>query len=76
MRQRREWGTMVASIGNLRHGVSTDIVVLVTCLLLGKLASEHSPSDHGGRLLSRRLGSLHGKSVASSCPPIRYIMEV
>ena len=44
--------------------------VVVTCVLLGKFASEHTPSDHGGRLPSRRLGSLHAESVASSRPPI------
>jgi hypothetical protein len=48
--------------------------VVVTCVLLGKLASEHAPSDHGGRLPSRRLGSLHAESVASLHPPIRDIM--
>jgi len=42
--------------------------------LLGKLASEHTPSDHGGRLPSRRLCSLHAELVASSRPPIRNIM--
>jgi len=44
--------------------------VVVTCVLLGKLASKHAPSDHGGRQPSRRLGSLHAKSVASLHPPI------
>ena len=49
--------------------------VVVMCVLLGKLASEHAPSDHGGRLPSRRLGSLHADElVASLRPPIRYIM--
>ena len=32
--------------------------VIVACVLLGKLASKHAPSNHGGRLPSRRLGSL------------------
>jgi len=40
---------MVASIGNLRHGVSTDIVLVVTCLLLGKLAANtHPPTMAAG----------------------------
>jgi hypothetical protein len=46
----------------------------VMCVLLGKLASKHTPSDHGGRLPSRRLRSLHAESVASLRPPIRDIM--
>jgi len=44
------------------------------CVLLGKLASEHTPSEYGGWLPSRRLRSLHAKSVASSRPPIGNIM--
>jgi hypothetical protein len=48
--------------------------VVVTCGLLGKLASKHAPSDHNGRLPSRRLSSLYAKSVTSLCPPIRDIM--
>jgi hypothetical protein len=55
-------------------GVDGRCGVVVGCVLLGKLAREHTPSDHGGRLPSRRLGSLHAKSVASSRPPIRNIM--
>jgi hypothetical protein len=50
--------------------------VVVSVFLLGKLASEHAPTDHDGRLLSRRRGSLHAESVASLRPPIRYIMVV
>ena len=50
--------------------------VVVMCVLLGKLASEHSPSDHGGRLTSRHLSSLHAESVTSLRPPIWYIMAV
>ena len=34
-------------------------VVVTYCVLLCKLASKHAPSDHGGRLPSHRLGSLH-----------------
>ena len=48
--------------------------VVVTCVLLGKLASGHAPSDHGGRLPSHRLGSHHADLVASLRPPIREIM--
>ena len=70
----REWDTMAAVVSHLGHNMSTDVVGVVTCVLLGKLASKHTPSDHGGRLLSRRLGSLHAESVASSCPPIWNIM--
>jgi len=44
--------------------------------LLGKLASKHAPTNHDGRLLSRRRGSLYAKWVASSRLPIRYIMVV
>ena len=43
--------------------------VVVTCVLLGKLASKHTTSDHGGRLPSHRLSSLHAESVDSSRPP-------
>jgi hypothetical protein len=67
---------MVAIVGNLRHDVSTDVVGCCDVFLLGKLASKHAPSDHGGRLPSRHLGSLHAESVASLRPPIRDIMEV
>ncbi len=62
---------MAAAVGHLGHNVSKDVV---TCVFLGKLASEHTPSDHGGRLLSCRLCSLHAESVASSRPPIQNIM--
>ena len=55
-------------------GVDGRCGVVVCCVLLGKLAREHTPSDHGGRLPSRRLGSLHAKSVASPRPPIGNIM--
>jgi len=48
--------------------------VVVACVLLGKLASKHAPSNHGGRLPSRRLGSLHAESVASLRPPIQDVM--
>jgi hypothetical protein len=48
--------------------------VVVGCALLDKLASKHAFFDHGGRLPSHRLGSLHTKSVASLRPPIRSIM--
>jgi hypothetical protein len=48
--------------------------VVVTCVLLGKLANAHAPSDHGSQLPSRRLGSLHVDLVASLRPPIREIM--
>ena len=37
------------------------VVVIVTCVLLSKLASKHATSDHGSRLPSRRLGSLHSQ---------------
>jgi hypothetical protein len=66
---------MAAIVGNLRHDVSIDVVGCCDmCFARGKLASEHAPSDHGGRLPSRRLGSLHAESVASLHPPIRDIM--
>jgi hypothetical protein len=65
---------MAAVVGHLGHDMSTDVWVVVTCVLQGKLPSEHEPSNHGGRLPSRRLGSLHAESVASSRPPIRDIM--
>ncbi len=65
---------MAAVVGHLGHDVSKDVVIVVTCVLLGKLASKHTPSDHGSRLPSRRLGSLHSKSIASSHPPIWNIM--
>jgi len=48
--------------------------VVVKCVLLGKLASKHASSDHGRRLPSRHLGSLHAKPVTSWRPPIRDIM--
>jgi hypothetical protein len=44
--------------------------------LLGKLASKYAPTDHDGRLPSRRRGSLHAELVASLRLPIRYIMVV
>jgi hypothetical protein len=44
--------------------------------LLGKLASKYAPPDHGGQLPSRRLGSLHTKTVASLHLPIWDIMVV
>jgi len=50
--------------------------VVVSVFLLGKLASEHAPTDHDGWLPSCHRGRLHAKSVASSPPPIRYIMVV
>jgi hypothetical protein len=50
--------------------------VVVSVFLLGKLASKHAPTNHGGRLSSHCRGSLHTKSVASLCPPIWYIMAV
>jgi len=50
--------------------------VVVSVFLLGKLASKYAPTNHDGRLLSRRRGSLNAESVASSRPPIWYIMEV
>jgi hypothetical protein len=50
--------------------------VVLSVFLLGKLASKHAPTNHDGRLLSRRHGSLHAKLVASLCPPIWYIMAV
>ena len=56
------------------HGQRSCVVVSV--FLLGKLASKHAPTNHDGRLLSRRRGSLHAESVASSRPLIRYIMAV
>ena len=75
MRRRWDWGTMAAIVGNLRHDVSIDVVGCCdVCFALGKLANEHAPSDHGGRLPSRRLGSLHAELVASSSPPIWNIM--
>ena len=76
MQRRREWDTMVAVVGHLGHGVSTDVVVgcCDVCFALGKLASKHTPSDHVGWLPSRSLGSLHTESFASSRPPIRDIM--
>ncbi len=43
----------------------------MSVFLLGKLASENAPTNHGGWLPSRRLGSLHAESVASSRPPSR-----
>jgi hypothetical protein len=46
--------------------------VVVTCVLLGKLASKHTTSDHGGRLPSHRLSSLHAESVDSSRPPLEH----
>ena len=48
--------------------------VVVMWVLRGKLASKHALSDHGGRLPSCHLGSLHAKSAASTRPPIRDIM--
>ena len=48
--------------------------VVVGCVLLGKLASEHTPSDHGGRLPSHRLGSLHAEWIIVPRSPIQYIM--
>jgi len=50
--------------------------VVVSMFLLGKLASKHAPTNHDVRLLSRLRGSLHAELVASSRPPIWYIMEV
>jgi hypothetical protein len=61
---------MAAVVGRCRQ----TLWVVVTYVLLGKLASEHTPSDHGGRLPSHSLGSLHAKSVTSSRPPFRDIM--
>ena len=66
---------MAAVVGHLGHEVSKDVVGCCDVCFARKLASEHTPaSDHGSRLPSRRLGSLHSKSVASSRPPIRNIM--
>jgi hypothetical protein len=66
---------MAAVVGHLGHDVSKDVVGCCdVCFAIGKLASENTPSDHGSRLPSRRLGSLHFKSVAFSCPPIQNIM--
>ena len=45
--------------------------VVVSVFLLGKLASENAPTNHGGRLPSRHLGSLHAELVASLRPPSR-----
>jgi hypothetical protein len=55
-------------------GVDGRCGVVVGCVLLGKLAREHKPSDHGGRLPSRRLFSLHAKSVLFLHPLIGNIM--
>ena len=65
---------MAAVVGHLGHNVLKDVVGCCGVCFASKLASEHTPSDHGSRLPSRRLGSLHSKSVASSRPPIRNIM--
>ncbi len=42
--------------------------------LLGKLASKHAPTNHGGRLPSRQLDSIHAKLVDSLRQPIWDIM--
>ena len=81
------WATVAVVCGNAGSGAPWQLLsaiyvttcpqtlwVVVTCVLLGKLASEHAPSDHGGRLPSRHLGSLRTESVTSSRPPIRDIM--
>jgi hypothetical protein len=65
---------MAAVVGHFGHDASNDVVGCCDVCFLGKLASEHTPSDHGSRLPSRCLNSLHSKSVASSRPPIRNIM--
>ena len=50
--------------------------VVVSMFLLGKLASKHAPTNHGGRLPSHCCGSLNAELVTSSCPLIQYIMAV
>jgi hypothetical protein len=50
--------------------------VVVSVFLLGKLASKHAPTNHGGGLPSRCLGSLHAEWVASLRLPIWYTMVV
>ena len=67
---------MVAVVDHLSHDASTNIVGCSDMCFLGKLASKHAPTNHGGWLPSRRLGNLHAKLVTSSRPPIRYIMAV
>ena len=62
---------MVAVVDHLDHDV---FWVVVMCVLLGKLASKHTPSEHGGRLPNRPLCSLHAELVASLRPPIWNIM--
>jgi hypothetical protein len=44
--------------------------------LLGKLDSEHAPTNQDGQFPSRHPGSVHAEFVASSCPLIQYIMVV
>jgi hypothetical protein len=56
--------TMAAVVSNLRQDMSADI----------EGCCDYTPSNHGGPLPSRHLGSLHAKSAASSRPPIWIIM--
>jgi hypothetical protein len=48
MRWRREWDTMTAVVGHLGHDVSKTLWVVVTCVLLVILASEHTPPSGSG----------------------------
>jgi hypothetical protein len=60
---------MAAVIGHLGHGV------LGCCdvFLLGKLASKHAPTNHGGRLPSHCLRILHAELVTLARPMIREV---
>jgi hypothetical protein len=65
---------LIPSAGNniiIRPLPMGPIVLVVMCVLLGKLASlAHTPR---GQLPSQCIGSLHAKLVASSHPLIRHI---
>jgi hypothetical protein len=65
---------MAAIVGHLDHDLPAYVVDCLMCVLLGKLDSKHSPTDHDGWLPSHCLGSLHAKSVASLHPLIHNII--
>ncbi len=75
LRRRQEWGHHGGRCWPFRSRcVNRCCGLLWHVFLLGKLASEHTPTDHGGRLPSRRLNSPHAKSVDSLHQLIRDIM--
>ena len=73
MRRRQMWGTMAADVDHLLGpNASTDVVGFCDVCFAREIS--YTPTNHGGRLPSRCLGSLHAEYVASSRPPIRNIM--